>query len=278
MKKILCVLLIAIMIVVSLAGCGNSSKAPEVAKVENEVNKIAQEAGVDMKVNLGQAGTNLKLPETFPKDIVPVFDGATIVSVIDNKEDGLVSIMFTTSKGYEEVASFYQNVLNGAENFNQFQQDANMMLTGKKEGYEVVISVAKDHNNNSTSGMLDVNYSEMAGKMAKKDLFASKTEKALPDGYPSDILPLLAGDKLMDGRYSESDSNVDYYLTVLSNKTMKEIITGYEAAWKGITGSGKDISSSSFNFQGAANGYSFYINGDYDEESKTVEYTLEINK
>lgn len=278
MKKNLCVLMIGILIIVSLAGCGNSSKAPEVAKVEEEVNKIAEEAGADVKVNLGQMGTNLKLPETFPKDVVPVLDDANIVNVIDNKDNNSMGIIFSTNKKYEEVASFYQAVLNGAEDFNQYQQDTTTILSGKKEGYRVTITAAKDPNNNNTSVMLDVNYSEIAEKEAKKSLFASTTAAALPDGYPSDILPLLAGDKLMEGRYSESDGSVNYYLTVLSDKPMKEIVTGYEAAWKEIKNPSKDMSTSSFNFQGEANGYSFYISGDYDEESKTVEYSLEINK
>lgn len=278
--------MVCIIIMVMLSGCGGGSKQSnmdaankELEKAEDEINKIAEESGSNVTVNLGQMGSNLKLPDNFPRDVVPLLDDANISNVIDNKDNNAIGIIYTTAKKYDEVGSFYQEVLKDADNFNNTQLDSGSMMGGTKDGYRISITAVAMEGKGS-SVMIDVNYSERAEADKLKNTLASGKSVDLPDGYPEDKFPILQGDKVTDGFYSETEYEKYFDVTLISNKSMKDIIDGYENSWSDIVVEYKNLSSSDFQFEvRLGDDYSNSIDGEIkDNESKIVEYRIHIHE
>lgn len=77
-------------------------------------------------------GTDVKIPDTFPKD-VPVYPGAKATSVIISKDtDGGASLTLSTSDTVQTVAGWYDTQFKNAG----FSQDTNMTAGGMEiRGY-----------------------------------------------------------------------------------------------------------------------------------------------
>lgn len=288
-KKILRILASCLVVVLILGGCGGGAKESEIKdvnkdlkEIEKEVEeKIAEETGssVDIDLDIGQIGTNLTLPDSFPEHVVPLMDDANIINVNDNKEDSAVGIIYTTAKKYDELGKFYQEVFKDVEDLNQTQLDNGIIMSGNKDGYRIAITaVAVD--DKSSSVMIDVNYSEVAERDKLKEFLTSGESAALPDGYPVGIFPILKGDKVTESSYQETEYEIYYNLTLLSNMSPKDIIAGYEASWNDIQIDYKSIGSTDFEFNGQrGDKYSFYINGEIkDSEANIAEYWLQIQE
>lgn len=287
MKKIWYILMIIIIIMAMLGGCGGPSKQAglkaadeEVKKVEEEINEAAKEAGSDVKVSLGEMGSNLKAPDSFPKDVVPILEDANIVNVNDNKDSKAIGIIYLTGKKYEEAVAFYTEALGDAKNLSQQSDQNSFFMSGKKEDYGFIVSIAKTNDGNF-SIYLDVSYYDKAMKeqeaLEKKSYYDAAETVVLSDGYPAEQFPILQEDKITDSQYSESDSDISYYVYLISNKTMKDILDSYDKNWQGIENKSKDLSSSEFTLQGESGKYQIYINGSaQDDEAKSVEYNIQL--
>lgn len=291
-KKVICILIPCLIIALILGGCGGGKKESaaedfnkELKETEKEIEKnISDEIGSDVDIDfdmgdIGQIGMNLPLPDSFPKHVVPLVDDANIINVNDNKEDSAVGIIYTTAKKYDELGKFYQEVFKDVEDLNQTQLDNGIIMSGNKDGYRIAITaVAVD--DKSSSVMIDVNYSEVAERDKLKEFLTSGESAALPDGYPVGIFPILKGDKITESSYQETEYEIYYNLTLLSNMSPKDIIAGYEASWNDIQIDYKSIGSTDFEFNGQrGDKYSFYINGEIkDSEANIAEYWLQIQE
>lgn len=134
MKKVLCILIPCLIVALILGSCGGGKKESAIEDFNEELKKsgkeieekISKEIGSSADINLdisqfGQIGTNLTLPDSFPEHVLPLVDDANIINVNENKENFIVSIIYTTTKRYDEVGKFYEEVFKDVENLNQYQ-------------------------------------------------------------------------------------------------------------------------------------------------------------
>lgn len=290
MKKVLCILIPCLIVALILGSCGGGKKESAIEDFNEELKKsgkeiegkISKEIGSSADINLdisqfGQIGTNLTLPDSFPEHVLPLVDDANIINVNENKENFIVSIIYTTTKRYDEVGKFYEEVFKDVENLNQYQLDNGISMNGTKDDYRInITAVAVD--DKTSSVMLDVNYRQLAERNKLKETLISGKSAALPDGYPEDIFPILEGDKVTESRYEEMGDEIYYYLTILSNLSQKDIIKGYEAIWSDIEVGYKSIGSADFQFDGhRGEKYAFSLNGEIrDSEANITEYRLRV--
>jgi hypothetical protein len=96
---------------------------------------------------LGQMGTNLPMPDSFPSDDIPVLSDANIINVYENDDKTNVRIMFGTGKEYDEVLEFYQkNFLDKLEEEPRATEiDGGILFMCDAEGYRnITVMIMKD--------------------------------------------------------------------------------------------------------------------------------------
>ncbi|MGI6085067.1 MAG: hypothetical protein ACOYIF_06435 [Acetivibrionales bacterium] len=96
---------------------------------------------------MGQMGTNLPMPDSFPADDIPVLPGANIINVYENDNKTNVRIMYGIGKEYDEVLGFYeQEFISKLEKEPQtIDVDDGIMYMCDKEGYRnITIMIMED--------------------------------------------------------------------------------------------------------------------------------------
>jgi len=96
---------------------------------------------------MGEMGTNLSIPDSFPADDIPVLPGANVINVYENNSKLNVRITYGTSKSYDEVVKFYED-----EFFSKLEKkpqpmdmDDGVMYMFDKEGYNrISIIIMRD--------------------------------------------------------------------------------------------------------------------------------------
>jgi hypothetical protein len=287
MKRFLCVCTIFIMMAFVFAGCGNkeadnSNEQTSNNPVESSVNETSKNSGADIKVNMGASGTNMSLPDGFPRDVVPLLDDANIVNVIDNKESMAMGVTYTTDKSLEEAIAFYQNVFKDVEERVETKTDSGYMLFGKKNNIDITAVIAK-YDGDKISILLNVSMVDQQKSMSinssESNYFTDAEVVDLPEDYPKDKLPVINADKVTEASLTESDSGKSFYLIVASQKSIKDIAAHYETAWGNLKNKYKNVSSEEFDLQGEIEKYSINIRGTVqDDKTQTVEYHILIDE
>jgi hypothetical protein len=304
------------LIMSGLAGCGGKDKdSDDTGKAtssekekddedEDKDNKDDDGSG-GIKIDLGKSGTNLKLPKDFPKDVVPLIKDANIVNVIDNKNAMAMGVTYVTEKDLEYAVEFYQDVLKDGQNYSVTEVSGGTILYALKEGYgvsativeydgdkvSIMLNVAfnkKDDNDNPSEEPSedpsdepsiepgDAPIEEPSEDPQQEDYFKNLEEVDLPDEYQKDKYPVFSGDKVNEAIASEDDSETIIYLSVVSEKSLKEIVDYYEKSWGTLTDKSKTVSTNEFYLQGYLDGNLILVTGSYDSEIKVVKYMLTI--
>lgn len=288
MKRFLCICTVFIMMVSAFAGCGNKEKDNSKNEqgsnnpVESSVNDASKNSGSDIKVNMGTSGTNMSLPDGFPKDVVPLLDDANVINVIDNKESKTMGITYTTDKSFEDAAAFYQNVIKDAEDRSETKSDNGYMIYGKKNNIDITAVISK-YEGDKISVFLNVSMLDQETSnnttSAESSYFTDAKVVDLPEGYPKAKLPIINEDKVTEASLTESEGGNSFYLIVLSTKKIKDIVGYYETTWGNMKNKYKNIDSADFDLQGDTEKYSITIRGTVqDDKNQTVEYHISIDE
>lgn len=166
MRKIISIILIILLVGLMVTGCGSGSKAETInsqdtgtnssAETTSEVKKIEEKSGTQVNVSMGQMGSNMSLPEGYPKDVVPLLDDANIVNVNDARAtiSKAIGIVYMTNKSLEDTIAFYQDVMKDGTISMENKADDNFVIFGNKDDYVVTIGGALT--NGTVTIMLDV--------------------------------------------------------------------------------------------------------------------------
>jgi hypothetical protein len=316
MKKILSLLVACMLIMSVFVGCkdkdeesSNSEKTTSSTKSNDEKDDNTKESG-GIKIDLGKSGTNLKLPKNFPEDVVPLIKDANIVNVIDNKEAMAMGVTFTAGKDFEYAVDFYKDVLKVGEDYSEIESDTGTILYGFIEGYGVTVTIV-EYDGKKVSIMLNVAYNRKDQDDEKDDpadapvdapadtpsdnpvdtpsdnpvdepgkgeesYFTLLEEVEIPEEYPKDIYPILEGDKTYNAMATENESGIAVYLSVASERKMKEIVDYYEKSWGTLADKSKQVSTNDFVLSGAIGNDEILITGTYYDDKKVVEYLITI--
>lgn len=166
MKKTISIILVILLVGLMITGCGSESNksrqdaitnsSDSSAETTSEVNKIEEKSDTEINVSMGQMGSNLSLPDGYPKDVIPLLDDANIVNVNDARDtiSKAIGIGYTTKKSFEDAIEFYGDVMkDGSINMKNIADD-NFIILGSKGDYVVTISGALT--NGTVTILLDV--------------------------------------------------------------------------------------------------------------------------
>jgi preprotein translocase subunit SecD len=285
MKKVLCVFIVILIMTSFLVGCGNKddSKNEDVSSnsVQSSSNDAEKNSGGDIKVNMGNSGVNLSLPDGFPKDVVPLLGDANVINVIDNKESKAMGITYTTDKSFEDAVAFYQEVIKDGVERSESASENGYLMFANKAGIDISAVISK-YEGEKVSVFLNVstaNQETSGSSTTSGNTFENAETVDVPRNYPMDKLPIISGDKITEASVTEDDSTNSYYLIVLSTKKIEEIMDYYDSKWGSITNKYKTISSKDFDLQGEIEKYSITIRGEVqDDQLQLIEYYILIDE
>jgi preprotein translocase subunit SecD len=285
MKKVLCVFIVILIMTSFLVGCGNKddSKNEDVSSnsVQSSSNDAEKNSGGDIKVNMGNSGVNLSLPDGFPKDVVPLLGDANVINVIDNKESKAIGITYTTDKSFEDAVAFYQEVIKDGVERSESASENGYLMFANKAGIDISAVISK-YEGEKVSVFLNVstaNQETSGSSTTSGNTFENAETVDVPRNYPMDKLPIISGDKITEASITEDDSTNSYYLIVLSTKKIEEIMDYYDSKWGSITNKYKTISSKDFDLQGEIEKYSITIRGEVqDDQLQLIEYYILIDE
>lgn len=144
MKKIVSVLISLIMIL-SLAACNSSKDTNQGNKNDTNITDSTNNQGKDNNNTSNNAGQDIKigvkLPDKYPSNILPVYEGSYIVNVIEL--EGSYTITAFSKDEVSKVKSFYENVLKGASVINETKTEDSLTSFGSKDKYTYQLDVAK---------------------------------------------------------------------------------------------------------------------------------------
>jgi hypothetical protein len=162
MRKIMFLSLLVLM-TAALISCSSGAKqvpaenaasqpaAAEAAESTPEVDTIEElehASGMEINVSMGEMGENMSLPESFPKDVLPLPEDANIVNVNDNADTKSVSIIFKTGKNFDEALAYCQDIMKDGTITVEDKKDDSYILMGSKDKYSIMITVSKYNGEN----------------------------------------------------------------------------------------------------------------------------------
>lgn len=230
---------------------------------------------------MGQFGDNLKLPDSFPKNVVPILGDANIINVNENRDSKAIGITYTTEKPLNVATDFYLEAMKNANGYEVTTDETFSIISGEKENYYITVIVGKYEGDN-VSVMLDIGMQNLqTGSISSEASTGSYYDEAalvdLPESYPVDLFPIFKGDKVTEAGVSEYNDEISFNLTVMSNKKIKELVDYYELSWGSMDNKYKEVSTDSFTLDGEIDKYIVNVYGstEYDE-AKSVMYFITI--
>ncbi|MEN8905648.1 MAG: hypothetical protein ABF289_06770 [Clostridiales bacterium] len=112
---------------------------------ETEIEVDEEELNIKSKdgdINLS-GGEKAELPENYPEDIVPIFDGAKIVTSMNSNNDEGISYMITlgSNTSYEDIHKFYKEKMEKNNNYLNMEIEGGYVISGEKDNYTYSIGI-----------------------------------------------------------------------------------------------------------------------------------------
>lgn len=141
-QKVLLLLALAFLLLFTSA-CGGSKTEkeaePDKASVTETDNKAAEPAGKSQFFDGLQK--SVSLPEKYPSDIFPVYEGSYIFQVLE--ADGGYTVVAYSKDDVKKVISFYENILKDAKPAMETREEESLTSFGSKGGYTYQLDVGK---------------------------------------------------------------------------------------------------------------------------------------
>lgn len=166
MKKIILSIILVLGIAL-IAGCGGDTKTINTDKGSVSVNEDKNQ--VEVKTNDGSAqlnvsnnGDSVALPDDYPKDIVPIMDGARI-TVANRFEDttkkASFQVVFATDKEPREAKNFYDDALKDLTESNKMDLNGTYSIGGQKSGQNIGVIIATNESDGNKQTMVTITVS-----------------------------------------------------------------------------------------------------------------------
>jgi hypothetical protein len=213
-----------------------------------------------------------------------------------------MGVTYMTGKKMEDAVKFYRNALKDGEDYSETEVNDGMMIYAMKEGYGIT-AVIVEYDGDKVSIMLNVGYNQKVEEEDNEDeediivddnneekidnnkdnttdkavdYFKDAKAVVLPENYPKDRFPLLQGDKVTGAVVSEDNEGNTIYITMISNKDMKEIADYYEKSWGTLGDKVKTVANGAFIVSGQLGKDGILIGGELKDDEKSVEYFITI--
>ena len=192
---------------------------------------------------------SVKLPSGYPEKEFPFFQGTVVTYAIREISEGASEyiVICIIPATLDELKTFYGKMLEDADKQDVDEGSNYMFLTGDYSGYRFDISIASDsENNNYCSGTIILKEIPSADSV-----LASLQKAGLPEGYPSDLFPIMDESAIFDSSMFEYDGRIDYYeVSVYTTHTLNEVVTYYEDILGDIEDKSKYVGSDEFELSG----------------------------
>ena len=164
MKKAVSILIL-LLIVALFAGCGGSDTktintdkgSVSVNEKENKV-EVKTDDGNKSQISVGQNGEGVELPSDYPKDLVPIVDGAKINMANRNENAGKITywVAYFTDKTPKEVNSFYQDALKALTEPQKAEMNGSYNISGTKDGKIIGVIITTEENDGKKQTLVNI--------------------------------------------------------------------------------------------------------------------------
>lgn len=216
--KTLCKILVIILIIVLMVGCGSKPKDGGDISIGKDKVGIKDESG---KLEIGEG---VDLPKGYPKDIVPLYEPESIL-VSWEGEEGEYGINYTSKGTLKEATDFYKAILEDASEKYVMVSDEGAAFSGTKCGIVIAVGMDYDKSNEKTNIIINIAKDETpdTGSTDNYEVIVGVGAE-LPDSYPEELVPLC--ELVTISSTAESDDTV--VISYLSTATKKEAYEFYK--------------------------------------------------
>ena len=134
MKKILSFVFLSILIL-ALASCGVKEPAGSQSNGESASSELSSKQTAD--------DSNV-LPDSYPKEILPLARDAVILDVRENPANKGLEVSYVSDNDIGTLCDFYEGLLKDASNLNTVETQDGYMITAKMDGVGYSIMLSKD--------------------------------------------------------------------------------------------------------------------------------------
>lgn len=250
MKRILAVMVI-MALAFSLSACGP-------VKISKDGIQIKGPDG--STVSLGE---KVSLPDGYPKEVAPIIAGGNISfanKTIDDNKQPNYGVMYTVDKPFAEVLSYYKNAFKDATNKSDLESSDFHVLGGTKGAYDFGVTISPTDIDNKKGATVTISILPK-GTMSSSDRGPTATNPgpvgitsggdsssgsssgtstsisgqggSIPVGYPTSIVPVIAGATIDMGIKTTEQNLSKFSLLLLSDKPSSEVTKYYKDATKG---------------------------------------------
>jgi len=183
-RKILILIIIAF--IFSFTACGRKEKDTDKGDAD-KVKMLEKAAGDEdkpgkadpaLKLNIGDVGNNLPLPDNYPKEILPLAGDANIINVVQYTQRNGLGIIYISDDDLDSLLELNESALSDAKDLKVLETDDGYLLMASLEGvyYTIMIGEGLFEQNPEYKGKQSV-YIELTGV---KELSDSGTRVEVP--------------------------------------------------------------------------------------------------
>lgn len=163
MKKVI-LIVVLILGIALIAGCGgdktiNTDKGSVSVNEEKNKVEVKNDDGSSAQLNVSNNGDSVALPDDYPKDIVPIMDGARITAANrfeDATKKAGFQVVFFSDKDPKEVKNFYDDTLKDLTDSNKMDLNGTYSIGGKKSGHNIGVVITTEENEGQKQTMVNV--------------------------------------------------------------------------------------------------------------------------
>lgn len=234
MKKVL-VSIVVLVLILSLAGCGKGK--PTAGEVSGETpegapNHTAEATATNTlpEATNGNVGDGLSLPDSYPKEKLPLAADAEILDVREHSANNSLEVDYVSDNNLDTLVDYYEGILREAKDLETSEVQSGYMITASMDGVGYTIMLSE--------GIMDSN-PRYAGKVAVSIILSglegilNAESEALDGGgevWPAEELP---GVPQLGGYISQiqrEDDIVRIEITVESDDAVKSYVGELAAA------------------------------------------------
>lgn len=130
MKRLLSVILASVLIL-ALVGCGEKEPAGSGA-VSGALKAVET------------AGDNKTLPDSYPKDILPLAADAEIIDVRENPASKGLEVMYVSGNNVDTLRDFYEAALRNAKDLRTDETEDGYWITASMDGVDYTVMLSED--------------------------------------------------------------------------------------------------------------------------------------
>ncbi|HHX37508.1 MAG TPA: hypothetical protein GX717_05965 [Clostridiaceae bacterium] len=210
MKKILS-LILASFLILGLVGCGGE-EAPENSNVLNDSASSALKAV--------ETASDIKtLPDSYPKDVLPLAADAEIIDVRENPASKGLEVMYVSDNDIDTLCDFYVGALKDAKDLSTDETPDGYWITAKMDGIDYTVMLDKNAMNPTKyAGQISV-YLVLSGLEGAADPAEKPEGESL--AWPFAEMPGVPELKGHISKILREDGIMHFEMTVESDETIK---------------------------------------------------------